>query len=342
MIISRYISKEIIINICWVSLVLFGLVLFSRFNIFLSQAEVGKISPENIFIALLLFTPELINLIFPISVFLATGFVLTPIFKSHSTVLKSGSYGSLQLLLGQKWLIIGVFLISIFLSTFLAPFFTSKADDLIDKDNSVMSKIGTPSGLVPLQPDSFNAFGIRDGDKYRDLIFFVDTQSIDKFVFAETAYIKGENNNISLAFTNGFLYDNERNVISKFNEANIPVKSFSSPEYVSTLSLFNSNDVESLKELYKRFSMPIFCLISIIFSLIFSSYSSFSGREKTYFFLAILNIFYLLLTISASNTSVASSLSLTLGFFWMHFLFLGLSLMLMTKSAKRFFGYEGL
>ena len=149
-------------------------------------------------------------------------------------------------------------------------------------------------------------------------------------------------NNISLAFTNGFLYDNERNVISKFNEANIPVKSFSSPEYISTLSLFNNNDMESLKELYTRFSMPIFCLISIIFSLIFSSYSSFFGREKTYFFLAILNIFYLLLTISASNTSVASSLSLTLGFFWMHFLFLGLSLMLMTKSAKRFFGYEGL
>ena len=87
MIISRFISKEIIVNICWVSLVLFGLVLFSRFNIFLSQAEVGKISADSIFIALLLFSPELLNIIFPLSVFLAVGFVLTPIFKSHSTVL---------------------------------------------------------------------------------------------------------------------------------------------------------------------------------------------------------------------------------------------------------------
>ena len=139
MIISRYISKEIIINICWVSLVLFGLVLFSRFNIFLSQAEVGKISPENIFIALLLFSPELLNLVFPLSVFLATGFVLTPIFKSHFTIFDSGSFGSLRLVWSQKWLILGIFLISIFLSTFLAPYFTSKAEDLIDKD-----KLGEP------------------------------------------------------------------------------------------------------------------------------------------------------------------------------------------------------
>ena len=100
------------------------------------------------------------------------------------------------------------FLFLYFLSTFLAPFFTSKAEDLIDKDNSVTSKIAFPSGLVPLQPDSFNAFGIRDGNKYKDLIFF-DSQSIDRFIYAETASIKGDEDDISLVFTNGFLYDNE-------------------------------------------------------------------------------------------------------------------------------------
>lgn len=341
MIISRYISKEIIINICWVSLVLFGLVLFSRFNIFLSQAEVGKISPENIFIALLLFSPELLNLVFPLSVFLATGFVLTPIFKSHFTIFDSGSFGSLRLVWSQKWLILGIFLISIFLSTFLAPYFTSKAEDLIDKDNSVTSKIALPSGLVPLQPDSFNAFGVRDGSIYRDLIF-IDSQSIDRFIYAETASIKGENKNINLTFTNGFLYDDQRQAISRFNEANIPIESFSSPEYISTWSLLNKKDVESLRELYKRLSIPLFCLVSLIFSLIFSSYSAFFGRERTYFFLAIVNIFYLLLTISAFNSSSSNLMSLTISFFWMHDMFLILAILLMFKPVKRIFGYEGL
>ena len=341
MIISRYISKEIIINICWVSLVLFGLVLFSRFNIFLSQAEVGKISPENIFIALLLFSPELLNLVFPLSVFLATGFVLTPIFKSHSTIFDSGSFGSLRLIWSQKWLLLGVFLISVFLSTFLAPFFTSKAEDLIDKDNSVTSKIALPSGLVPLQPDSFNAFGVRDGNMYKDLIF-IDSQSIDRFIYAETASIKGEDKNISLMFTNGFLYDDQRGAISRFNEANIPIDSFSSPEYISTLSLLNKKDIESLSELFKRISIPIFCFVSLLFSLIFSSYSAFFGRERTYFFLAIINIFYLLLTISAFSSSALSPISLIFNFFWMHDLFFILALLLMLKPIKRIFGYEGL
>jgi len=340
-IISRYISKEIIINICWVSLVLFGLVLFSRFNIFLSQAEVGKISPENIFIALLLFSPELLNLVFPLSVFLATGFVLTPIFKSHSTIFDSGSFGSLRLIWSQKWLLLGVFLISVFLSTFLAPFFTSKAEDLIDKDNSVTSKIALPSGLVPLQPDSFNAFGVRDGNMYKDLIF-IDSQSIDRFIYAETASIKGEDKNISLMFTNGFLYDDQRGAISRFNEANIPIDSFSSPEYISTLSLLNKKDIESLSELFKRISIPIFCFVSLLFSLIFSSYSAFFGRERTYFFLAIINIFYLLLTISAFSSSALSPMSLIFNFFWMHDLFFILALLLMLKPIKRIFGYEGL
>tara|TARA_S200000501_G_scaffold96951_1_gene90244 strand:- start:17058 stop:18089 length:1032 start_codon:yes stop_codon:yes gene_type:complete len=342
-IISRYISNEIIINICWVSLVLFGLVLFSRFNIFLSQAEVGKISPENIFIALLLFSPELLNLVFPLSVFLATGFVLTPIFKNHSTIFDSGSFGSFRLVWSQKWLILGIFSISLFLSTFLSPFFTSKAEDLIDKDNSVTSKIAFPSGLVPLQPDTFNAFGIRDGNTYKDLLFFFDSNSIDSFIYAESATIRGDKEDISLVFTSGFLYDDTRKAMSRFNdEASINVENFTSPEYISTLTLLKNDDIESLRELYKRISIPLFCLVSLIFSLVFSSYAAFFGRERTYFFLAIINIFYLLLTISALNSSAANPTSLTISFFWMHDLFLILALLLIAKPIKRIFGYEGL
>tara|TARA_A100001037_G_C15103013_1_gene614974 strand:- start:1290 stop:1823 length:534 start_codon:yes stop_codon:yes gene_type:complete len=176
---------------------------------------------------------------------------------------------------------------------------------------------------------------------YKDLIF-IDSQSIDRFIYAETASIKGEDKNISLMFTNGFLYDDQRGAISRFNEANIPIDSFSSPEYISTLSLLNKKDIESLSELFKRISIPIFCFVSLLFSLIFSSYSAFFGRERTYFFLAIINIFYLLLTISAFSSSALSPMSLTFNFFWMHDLFFILALLLMLKPIKRIFGYEGL
>ena len=341
MIISRYISKEIIVNICWVSLVLFGLVLLSRFNIFLSQAEVGKISAENILFALVLFSPGLINLVFPISVFLALGFVLTPIFKNHDTVLTAGSMTIGRLLFSQKYVLLAIFSMSILLSAFVAPYFTSKGEDLLDKDNSFASKILAPNGLVSLQSDTFNVFGNKDNDVYRDLIF-INSQSIETFIYGKTGVIEDTPAGVSLILNDGFLFDNERNVISKFNTADIPIDDYSSDEYISTIALFNNLTLDNLKEIFVRFTLPIFCVISFIFSIVFSSYSAFFGREKTYFFLAIFNILYILLAMSAFEVSVTNLEALVFDFYWMHLMVLILALVLTSKKVKKGFGYEGI
>ena len=341
MIISRYISKEIIVNICWVSLVLFGLVLLSRFNIFLSQAEVGKISAENIFFALILFSPGLLNLVLPISVFLAVGFVLTPIFKNHDTVLTAGSMTHTRLISGQKFVILGVFLVSIVLSGFVSPYLTSKGEDLLDKDNSFASKILSPSGLVALQADTFNVYGNKANDVYEDLIF-IDSQSIDRFIYGNTAVIEESASGVNLILSDGFFFDNEMNAISKFKKAGIPIADYSSEEYISTFTLLKDLNLDNIKELFVRTALPIFCVISFIFSIIFSSYSSFFGREKTYFFLSIFNIMYLLLTLSAFETNAIHLQGLLINFYWMHFLVVFLAILLASKKVKKGFGYEGI
>ena len=341
MIISRYISKEIIVNICWVSLVLFGLVLLSRFNIFLSQAEVGKISAENIFFALILFSPGLLNLVLPISVFLAVGFVLTPIFKNHDTVLTAGSMTHTRLISGQKFVILGVFLVSILLSGFVSPYLTSKGEDLLDKDNSFASKILSPSGLVALQADTFNVYGNKANDVYEDLIF-IDSQSIDRFIYGNTAVIEESASGVNLILSDGFFFDNEMNAISKFKKAGIPIADYSSEEYISTFTLLKDLNLDNIKELFVRTALPIFCVISFIFSIIFSSYSSFFGREKTYFFLSIFNILYLLLTLSAFETNAIHLQGLLINFYWMHFLVVFLAILLASKKVKKGFGYEGI
>ena len=341
MIISRYISKEIIVNICWVSLVLFGLVLLSRFNIFLSQAEVGKISAENIFFALILFSPGLLNLVLPISVFLAVGFVLTPIFKNHDTVLTAGSMTHTRLISGQKFVILGVFLVSILLSGFVSPYLTSKGEDLLDKDNSFASKILSPSGLVALQADTFNVYGNKANDVYEDLIF-IDSQSIDRFIYGNTAVIEESASGVNLILSDGFFFDNEMNAISKFKKAGIPIADYSSEKYISTFTLLKDLNLDNIKELFVRTALPIFCVISFIFSIIFSSYSSFFGREKTYFFLSIFNILYLLLTLSAFETNAIHLQGLLINFYWMHFLVVFLAILLASKKVKKGFGYEGI
>ena len=308
---------------------------------FLSQAEVGRISAENILFALVLFSPGLINLVFPVSVFLAMGFVLTPLFKNHEAVLTAGSMTTGRLLASQKYLILGIFCISVLLSTFLAPYFTSKGEDLLDKDNSFASKILAPNGLVSLQADTFNVFGDKDNDIYRDLIF-INSQSIDTFIYGTTGVIEDTASGASLVLYDGFLFNNERNFISKFKKADIPFADYSSEEYVSTTTLFSELTLENVQEIFVRFTLPIFCVISFIFSVIFSSYSAFFGREKTYFFLAIFNILYLLSAISAFDVSVNSFEALIINFYWMHLIVLILIFSLTSKSVKKGFGYEGL
>jgi len=340
-IISRYISKEIIVNICWISLVLFGLVLFSRFNIFLSQAEVGKISPESIFLALVLFSPELINLIFPLSVFLAVGFVLTPIYKRHFSILESSSYRSIQMIKDQKALIFGVFSVSFLLSTLVSPFFTNQGQMLIDQDNTFAAKIKPASGLVPLQADSFNAFGKKGDANYEDLIF-IDGQNIDRFLFGKSGVVVDDNGKSKLLLEDGFMFDKGNNIISKFENAFVPLDEPIKKVYKSTLSLVFTTEIEDTKELLKRLAIPIFCLISLVFTMSFSTFSSFWGRERTYFVLTMLNILYLVLTIAPFENNAISKLEMIASFLWIHLMFGFLTIITFFKSTKRILGYEGI
>tara|TARA_X000000950_G_scaffold168553_1_gene205761 strand:- start:16909 stop:17838 length:930 start_codon:yes stop_codon:yes gene_type:complete len=308
---------------------------------FLSQAEVGKISAENILFALVLFSPGLINLVFPVSVFLALGFVLTPIFKNHETVLTAGSMTTGRVLSSQRYVILGIFSFSLLLSAFLSPYFNSKGEDLLDKDNSFASKILAPSGLVSLKADTFNVFGYKDNDVYRDLIF-INSQSIETFIYGTTGVIKDSPSGVSLVLDDGFLFDNERNFISKFNIAEIPIDDYSSDEYTSIVTLFSDLNSDNIKEIFKRFTLPIFCVISFIFSVIFSSYSSFFGREKTYFFLAIFNILYLLSAVSSFDVTESTVEALIFNFYWMHLMVLIIAFVLTSKKVKKGFGYEGI
>ena len=246
-----------------------------------------------------------------------------------------------RLISGQKFVILGVFLVSILLSGFVSPYFTSKGEDLLDKDNSFASKILSPSGLVALQADTFNVYGNKANDVYEDLIF-IDSQSIDRFIYGNTAVIEESASGVNLILSDGFFFDNEMNAISKFKKAGIPIADYSSEKYISTFTLLKDLNLDNIKELFVRTALPIFCVISFIFSIIFSSYSSFFGREKTYFFLSIFNIMYLLLTLSAFETNAIHLQGLLINFYWMHFLVVFLAILLASKKVKKGFGYEGI
>ena len=138
------------------------------------------------------------------------------------------------------------------------------------------------------------------------------------------------------------MFDKENNIISRFDSASVPLEQFETAIYKSTISLISSNSFEDIRELFKRLAIPIFCLISLLFSMSFSSYSSFWGRERTYFVLTMLNILYLVLTIAPFETDASSKINLAINFFSVHVLFFLLMITTFFKQTKRALGYEGL
>ena len=57
---------------------------------------------------------------------------------------------------------------------------------------------------MSLQADTFNVFGDKDNDIYRDLIF-INSQSIETFIYGTTGVIEDTASGASLVLYDGFL-----------------------------------------------------------------------------------------------------------------------------------------
>ena len=122
----------------------------------------------------------------------------------------------------------------------------------------------------------------------------------------------------------------------------MPLRTSVDDDYIGIVELFNNINAENLSELFSRLTIPIFCLFSAIFSLIFSTFSNFLGREKCYLILALINILYLMFVLSSLGTFSTSLIAIFFDYFTVHIVYLLLLSSLFFKRTKRFLGYEGL
>ena len=180
-------------------------------------------------------------------------------------------------------------------------------------------------------------FGTKSENGYEDLIF-INSDDVEKFMYGRSGYVDQQN----LVLEEGFLYDNENKAISRFKRANVPLRTLTDDNYIGMVDLFRNINAENLGELFSRLTIPIFCLFSAIFSLIFSTFSNFLGREKCYLILALINILYLMFVLSSLGTFSTSLVAIFFDYFTVHIVYLILLSSLFFKRTKRFLGYEGL
>ena len=129
-------------------------------------------------------------------------------------------------------------------------------------DNNFAAKIAEPKGLVQIQKNKFNVFGTKSENGYKDLIF-INSDDVEKFMYGRSGYVDQQN----LVLEDGSLIMKIKQY--HFNKANVPLRTSTDDDYIGIVGLFNNINTENLSELFSRLTIPIFCLFSAIFSLIF-------------------------------------------------------------------------
>ena len=223
-----------------------------------------------------------------------------------------------------------IFFFSLFLSLWLSPYAKNEGQRLIDVDNNFAAKIAEPKGLVQIQKNKFNVFGTKSENGYEDLIF-INSDDVEKFMYGRSGYVDQQN----LVLEDGFLYDNENKAISRFKRANVPLRTLTDDNYIGIVDLFRNINAENLGELFSRLTIPIFAYF-LQFSLIFSTFSNFLGREKCYLILALINILYLMFVLSSLGTFSTSLVAIFFDYFTVHIVYLILLSSLFLKEQKGF------
>lgn len=102
MILYRYINRQLLATTIVVTIVLMMVLVSGRFIKYLASAATGEIAADVLFLVMLYRLPEFLQLILPLSVFIAVLLVLGRMYSdSEMAVLRSGGVGQSGILRGM-------------------------------------------------------------------------------------------------------------------------------------------------------------------------------------------------------------------------------------------------
>lgn len=342
MIISNYISKEILATLFATTLVLFMIFASEQMLSYLRSAASGNLSLHTIFLLLSIRTPSLLAILLPLSLFLSLLLAYGRLYVDNEiTVLSSCGMSKAQLFLITLRFAIPIAMIVAMLSLWLIP----KMENISAK---LVSSQKESEALNMVIPNRFNSiisdkwvFYVGNATKDRKElknIFAAEEPTQDGIqrhnknlgvVFAKKAHKKTDSNgNPFIVLTDGHRYNgkiggNEYQVV-KFKEygvrLNYKTLSVSSNEKtLPTKLLMQHMDIPSFfAELNWRISLPIIVLVLTLFSVPLSKVNKRQGRYVSLIPAVVFYIIYAnLMFLSKSWISRGMAIS-GIGMMWIH------------------------
>ena len=327
-ILSKSLNMEVLKTSSSILLILFLLVVGSRFVGYFEKAAEGLMDPSIIFSVIFLRFPDFITLLIPLSFFLGILISISRLYAEREI------YGYISVGLSQldlvKFLAPQAFIyfsITLILSLYVAPYTKALSQEIMSIDSF-------EEQIESMKPDKIYSFedgrvfiyakAINDG-VLEDVKIFRTDDNGSNLIMAEQLRVNKDNRQLELDFKSGVFYkgifSDQRQVISSFEKFISPVdRDIDRVSGLSMAKIFDYSAESEKANLQWNISIPATLIILLFLGVYMGAVKPRQGRLSVILPGMLIYIAYLSLLI-LGRESLSSNPSSGIGLWWIHLVF---------------------
>lgn len=351
MIIERYIHREVLVKLIWITGLLILILTSHRFVDYLADAAAGRI-PGNLILSMLLMKMlAIFPRLLPVALFIAVILTLTRLSSDKELVIMTGagiSEGHQFLYIFKFALVFGVFVF--FVSNFISPWAEERVDQLKVRARRESDIAGISAGRFKEFSRGGRVVYVQDVSENRQSMrkVFLQIRESDRFgvLSSDSARFYHDNSNDSryVLFEEGQRYTGTP---GKINYQITEYRSYAvlldqgdiitdkrSPETLSSFELVGTGDPAHVAELQWRASFVIATLLLPLFAVVLNKLSFGENRYVSMIIGILIYFVYSNLTSISKTLLSREILPAHIGVWWVHVSMLLIMLMIMEIRAS--------
>ena len=352
-ILSKSFNLEVFKSTTSILIILFLLVIGSRFVSYFEQASEGLIDPSVILYAVFLRVPDFISLLLPLSFFIGILITVSRLYADREiyAYFSTGiSPITLIKFIFPQALIYMVF--TLILSLYIAPVSKEISNELL-KVNTFEEQIASlaPGEIYGIKGSkSFITVGENNETNLKNVIFFNDVGKDSILISADTLNISSSQLDYELLFENGSLtagvFSNDAKMISSFKKFEFPLVNNQTHTRTSFENIFSSINIDDSLEYQWSISLSITILVLMVIAVYIGKVEPRQGRLSVILPGMLIYILYLsLLLLGRDHIAQNNQTNLNLIFIHLIFIFFAILLYLKDKffisiTRNKFFPYK--
>ena len=352
-ILSKSFNLEVFKSTTSILIILFLLVIGSRFVSYFEQASEGLIDPSVILYAVFLRVPDFISLLLPLSFFIGILITVSRLYADREiyAYFSTGiSPITLIKFIFPQALIYMVF--TLILSLYIAPVSKEISNELL-KVNTFEEQIASlaPGEIYGIKGSkSFITVGENNETNLKNVIFFNDVGKDSILISADKLNISSSQLDYELLFENGSLtagvFSNDAKMISSFKKFEFPLVNNQTHTRTSFENIFSSINIDDSLEYQWSISLSITILVLMVIAVYIGKVEPRQGRLSVILPGMLIYILYLsLLLLGRDHIAQNNQTNFNLIFIHLIFIFFAILLYLKDKffisiTRSKFFPYK--